>query len=924
MDQLNKREVVFDNIVLIKNKNDIAKKISDCTFTQAIYKGIKYNNNYTNKDRTYMTFKCSNYQSKEIKCQAMITVNINYNTNDNKYNVTVSNETNHSTGCLLKEKSEENSQHDNLHEYANFIVEYMPYLSKMKIGILFSIEGEQLNKLDNILKTRRKQLNCYSIETLLNSSNKLITFNSDEDMIIFTQKWAIECIHHSTILYGDGTFKCICSDFQQLFIISAKINENYFNTIFVLLKNKDESTYKEMFRRINEYGKTIINDFTITDKKRMFITDFETGLISTIKSYPLVIHQCCSFHMKQSIRNKLNSLGFPKKVSVDKNENDYSYSDESSSSSEDDSESNENDYPLKLQQEYDEIVNNMRNKLNQFVESKENEENESSEELLTNSEESDINEFEKKRVELKRYNISNRSNKNNFEKSIMMNKSIGDDQIKQIKYLLKTYYENENEIETPSFLLNTRNLIRCCMNICYLNKSFNIEKIVEILFIEMFKVCKSEYHTIITNLEKYMKETWLSSKTLFKGWNIFGSDATTNNVSETTNSHLNTDLPDGKKISVPLFFHKIKLAFYFNQKRLQTSKTPNAKPQTCKHTKYKNSLIALLQYFLFTNQLDPVSFLDFITDCINIKKYTDRKTVLQNIIQSQSKKIVVIRKIYLLQYNYSYLSSFEEEKKIYFSWIKENIENKTLLGKFLSNFVDQNDLINSSEKSNEMNDSEDSRTDTSYNSDEIDEETKEMISPLNNIDEILKEFDNEEKKYIKNYQLINITNDQMISRKKSHTLYQFEKLEKISSKLEEIKTNNLVEKTICIDQNNENDHSLFHISKSDKISNIIPPIFLNNTSNRMKQNEIENIMKAMKEDFVQLEMKYEQKRTNDHKEVLSSLNQLNQLQFQIIESLNQQKSEIKEVKRENEILKKEIEQLKQLLLEKEEPKDIHK
>ena len=199
-----------------------------------------------------------------------------------------------------------------------------------------------------------------------------------------------------------------------------------------------------------------------------------------------------------------------------------------------------------------------------------------------------------------------------------------------------------------------------------------------------------------------------------------------------------------------------------------------------------------------------------------------------------------------------------------------------------------------------------------------------MISPLNNIDEILKEFDNEEKKYIKNYQLINITNDQMISRKKSHTLYQFEKLEKISSKLEEIKTNNLVEKTICIDQNNENDHSLFHISKSDKISNIIPPIFLNNTSNRMKQNEIENIMKAMKEDFVQLEMKYEQKRTNDHKEVLSSLNQLNQLQFQIIESLNQQKSEIKEVKRENEMLKKEIEQLKQLLLEKEEPKDIHK
>lgn len=122
-----------------------------------------------------------------------------------------------------------------------------------------------------------------------------------EDILIFYSQTQIDNLRNNTIWSVDGTFQVVPKPWFQLFTISYIINNQLIPSVFIILKNKRQSTYERMYNIIN----VLNGGFAPTT----VISDFEYSSIKAIaNSFPNATIKCCQFHLGQSIIRKVKEL----------------------------------------------------------------------------------------------------------------------------------------------------------------------------------------------------------------------------------------------------------------------------------------------------------------------------------------------------------------------------------------------------------------------------------------------------------------------------------------------------------------------------------------------------------------------------------------------------------------------------------------
>lgn len=252
-------------------------------------------------------------------CQAYGTTQLDYK-NDNS-TFTLKLEHNHYNEKIEKKRRDwiENLKKRTLisHENIEEIVDrFFLGASYEKIKIL----GELTSLYETLENYRDEHANPkpYANQSLGLSMKLLITHTKDkfyrygpenyqnltenDDFIIFFSDDALERINKSDILSIDGRFKYLPESYNQLLIISY-IRENIiFPSIFCLLKNKEVSTYIEVFKTIKNLG--------FDCKPKAIKPQFDNNLISVLSDvFPNSKISGCFFDLGQMIYNRVGKLG---------------------------------------------------------------------------------------------------------------------------------------------------------------------------------------------------------------------------------------------------------------------------------------------------------------------------------------------------------------------------------------------------------------------------------------------------------------------------------------------------------------------------------------------------------------------------------------------------------------------------------------
>jgi hypothetical protein len=120
----------------------------------------------------------------------------------------------------------------------------------------------------------------------LEANDNFLIFYSDEMMQYLNEDGSIWSV--------DGTFSVVPEPYKQLFTISFIKNNHVFPACYVLMKNKNQNTYIEMFNVLNE-------KFPLTHP-RIIKTDFEMASINALRSsFPSSHISGCLFHLNQSL-----------------------------------------------------------------------------------------------------------------------------------------------------------------------------------------------------------------------------------------------------------------------------------------------------------------------------------------------------------------------------------------------------------------------------------------------------------------------------------------------------------------------------------------------------------------------------------------------------------------------------------------------
>ena len=332
---------------------------------------------------------------------------------------------------------------------------------------------------------------------------------------------------------------------------------------------------------------------------------------------------------------------------------------------------------------------------------------------------------------------------------IMHNENIHSESKEEISDIIRDCFSNESTMFQPALYLESRSIIRCIMNTCYLNKSFINQQLFEILFDQLEKQVVQPYDSIIREFRKYHHDTWSGPKATITNWNIFNSDIVANNISEAFNADIYRGVAKTGSMSLPAFIYMVKLVFKKNQQNILLFNDGKLAPQRSRHTEFKNAMISVLNMFLFDEEIDVVTYLSLIDKVNKIKTLEDRKEVLKLILSKRNSSEMLCRQLFLLEHNYKLNENHKKQMKEFEKWTKEQIENKSRVGLVLERLKKE---VESSEQSNEMecdekneeerhessnsssSNSEENRSSsynssdsTSYDSDEMDEDVEEMI-----------------------------------------------------------------------------------------------------------------------------------------------------------------------------------------------------
>lgn len=135
--------------------------------------------------------------------------------------------------------------------------------------------------------------------------------NNNNRIIIFSSKTCREMLSETKIIYMDGTFSTCPSEFYQVYIIHASINNLIIPVMYALLQRKNKDTYIELLSAIRDQFLSL----------SIISIDFEQSVIQAIKEvfHDEVSVQLCYYHLNQSIWRKIQDLGLSIKYKEDKN-----------------------------------------------------------------------------------------------------------------------------------------------------------------------------------------------------------------------------------------------------------------------------------------------------------------------------------------------------------------------------------------------------------------------------------------------------------------------------------------------------------------------------------------------------------------------------------------------------------------------------
>nr|XP_018904747.1 PREDICTED: uncharacterized protein LOC109035536 [Bemisia tabaci] len=84
---------------------------------------------------------------------------------------------------------------------------------------------------------------------------------------------------NSPTIFTDGTFKTTSNQFAQLFTVHAIFMNFVFPVVFCLTQQKDEETYREIYRQL----RLLAEDFQLTLNPQISMSDFELANLNALR-----------------------------------------------------------------------------------------------------------------------------------------------------------------------------------------------------------------------------------------------------------------------------------------------------------------------------------------------------------------------------------------------------------------------------------------------------------------------------------------------------------------------------------------------------------------------------------------------------------------------------------------------------------------
>lgn len=126
-------------------------------------------------------------------------------------------------------------------------------------------------------------------------------------MLIFADDNDLLAIQRSSYIVADGTFKFCPNTFYQLYTIFAYVSGEGLPVAFVLLPNKTELSYTEMWEAIKSGCEARFGPFP---PGKIFLTDFELASIQPGRRiFVLCQFRGCSFHFRQALLKNIGTMG---------------------------------------------------------------------------------------------------------------------------------------------------------------------------------------------------------------------------------------------------------------------------------------------------------------------------------------------------------------------------------------------------------------------------------------------------------------------------------------------------------------------------------------------------------------------------------------------------------------------------------------
>lgn len=294
---------------------------------QVLYQGFKYCLKRTNKNFT-KNWRCVNSNSK-LECSGRITTN-----NENKVirtsqhnclvipNVAYTDVEKCKSICRKRARQEMTCipkvYEEEFHQIKDSGLEFvtkMPAYESIKSS-LYRHRNKALG-VPALPKTRAEFIVPDYINKTEDGENFTIFDQGTTDRIIgFGSKLGIQGLSSKNTIFGDGTFKCCNSLFDQLYTFHVDLKSTEETTsvrpaLYALLPNRKKDTYIKLLTLMKEH----IPNFNPRSMK----IDFETSTILACREmFPDCKLKGCNFHFNQSIWRKVQELGLAKRYREDK------------------------------------------------------------------------------------------------------------------------------------------------------------------------------------------------------------------------------------------------------------------------------------------------------------------------------------------------------------------------------------------------------------------------------------------------------------------------------------------------------------------------------------------------------------------------------------------------------------------------------